>query len=327
MRAVLIQNDAPGYRASLQNVDPARLPEGDVLVEVEYSTLNYKDSLALTGRAPVVRKFPMVPGIDLAGRVVESRSKLFRPGDVVLVNGFGLGETHWGGYAELARLDAEWLVPMPDDFSPAKAMAVGSAGFSAMLSIMALEAGGITPDKGDILVTGAVGGLGSMAVALLARLGYRVVAATRRVADEGNYLRSLGAADLIDSNELSDKGKPLQKERWAGAIDVAGSHTLVNACAQTKRGGLVAACGLAQGMELPGTVAPFILRGVTLKGIDAVYCSVTCRRIAWARIAHDLDSTLLAQMAQFIDLSEIRTAALDQLAGKLRGRMVVKVKQ
>lgn len=326
MRAVLIHNDAPGYRVSLQNVDPARLPAGDVLVEVEYSTLNYKDSLALTGRAPVVRKFPMVPGIDLAGRVVESQSTLFKPGDPVLVNGFGLGETHWGGYAELARLDAEWIVPMPEGFSPAKAMTVGTAGFSAMLSVMALEGAGITPDKGDVLVTGAVGGLGSMAIALLSRLGYRTVAATRRVSEEGVYLRNLGASDLIDLQELSAPGKPLQKERWAGVIDVAGSHTLVNACAQTRRGGLVAACGLAQGMEFPGTVAPFILRGVTLKGIDAVYCPVSCRNAAWTRLAHDLDTNLLAQMAQFIDLSEIRTAALDQLAGKLRGRMVVKVK-
>lgn len=325
MRAILIDKDEAGYRAALREVDAALLPAGDVLVRVECSTLNYKDCLAITGKGPVVRKFPMVPGIDLAGTVVESAHPAFKAGDRVLLNGFGVGETHWGGHAELARLDGDWLLPLPEAFSAHEAMAIGTAGYTAMLCVLALEDGGVAPGSGEILVTGAAGGVGSVAVALLSGLGYQVIASSGRLADEGGYLQELGAAGVIARDELSAPGKPLQKERWAGVIDVAGSHTLANACAQTNYGGTVAACGLAQGMDFPATVAPFILRGVSLRGIDSVYCPLARRRTAWARLARDLDKAKLAVMTREINLDEVISAAHEQLAGHVRGRLVVRV--
>jgi acrylyl-CoA reductase (NADPH) len=326
MRTILIDKDDSGYRANLKDVDEALLPAGEVLVEVAASTLNYKDALAITGRGPVVRKFPMVPGIDLAGTVLESADPAFRPGERVLLNGFGVGESHWGGLAERARLSAAWLIPLPDAFTPSEAMAIGTAGYTAMLCVLALEEAGVASGDGEVLVTGAAGGVGSVAVAVLARLGYRVVAASGRIATEGDYLRGLGAAALIDRAELAAPGKPLQQERWAGVIDVAGSHILANACAQTRYGGTVAACGLAQGMDFPATVAPFILRGVTLKGIDSVYCPLERRRLAWQRIARDLDKGRLAAMTRTIGLDEAIAAAGELLAGRVRGRLVVQVR-
>lgn len=266
--AILIESDADGYRAGLSQIDPERLPPGDVKVRIAYSSLNFKDGLAITGKSPVVRSFPMVPGIDLAGTVEESSHAEFKVGDQVVLNGWGVGEGHWGGLAQYARLQGDWLVPLPATFSPAQAMAIGTAGYTAMLCVLALERHGVTPEQGEILVTGAAGGVGSVAVALLARLGYRVVASTGRAA-EADYLRALGATEIIDRATLSAPGKPLARERWAGVVDSVGSHTLANACAATRYGGTVAACGLAQGMDLPGSVAPFILRGVTLVGVDS----------------------------------------------------------
>ncbi len=270
MKAILINKDDNGYRAELTDVDEAQLPEGDVTVAVDYSTLNYKDSLAITGSSPVVRNFPMVPGIDFAGVVEESSNPEFKPGDKVLLNGWGVGEVHWGGLAEKARVKGDWLISLPDAFTPKQAMAIGTAGYTAMLCVLALEKNGVTPDKGEIIVTGAGGGVGSVAIAILAKLGYTVTASTGRPS-EADYLNALGAASIIDRQELSEKGRPLGKERWAGGVDAVGSHTLANVCATTKYGGTVAACGLAQGFDLPATVMPFILRGVTLAGIDSVY--------------------------------------------------------
>lgn len=323
-RAILIDKDDHGYRASLQELDETRLPEGEVRVRVSHSTLNYKDALAITGKGPVVRQFPMVPGIDLAGVVEESRHPDFQAGDAVLLNGWGVGETHWGGLAQLARLKGDWLIPLPAGFSAAEAMAVGTAGYTAMLSVLALERHGVTPDRGEVLVTGASGGVGSFAVALLARLGYRVVASTGRP-EEADYLKGLGAAELIERASLSEPGRPLGRERWAGAIDSVGSHTLANVCASTRYGGCVAACGLAQGMEFPATVAPFILRGVTLAGIDSVMRPRADRLEAWSRLARDLDKRLLAPITRTIGLEDAIAVAGDLLAGKVRGRVVVDV--
>ena len=325
-RAILIEKDDHGYRAGLQELDETRLPEGDVRVRVSHSTLNYKDALAITGKGPVVRQFPMVPGIDLAGVVEESRHPGFKAGDAVLLNGWGVGESHWGGLAQLAQLNGDWLIPLPEGFSAAEAMAIGTAGYTAMLSVLALERHGVTPDKGEVLVTGANGGVGSVAIALLARLGYQAVASTGRP-EEAEYLKSLGAAGIIERASLSEPGRPLGRERWAGAIDSVGSHTLANVCASTRYGGCVAACGLAQGMDFPATVAPFILRGVTLAGIDSVMRPRADRLEAWSRLARDLDKTLLAPITHTIGLEDAIAVAGDLLAGKVRGRVVVDVRR
>ncbi len=323
-RAILVEKSDSGQSVRVAELDESALPPGDVLVRVERSTVNYKDALAITGKAPVLRKFPMVPGIDGAGEVVESSHASFRPGEKVLVNGFGVGEAHFGCLAGMARLDGNWLLAIPSAFTPAQAMAIGTAGYTAMLCVMALERHGVTPGKGDVLVTGAAGGVGSVAVALLSKLGYRVVASTGR-ATEAPYLTGLGAAEVIDRATLSAPGKPLQKERWAGVVDSVGSHTLANACASTRYGGAVAACGLAAGMDFPATVAPFILRGVTLAGVDSVMAPMALRREAWQRLARDLEPGRLAAMTREIALAEAIPLASDLLAGKVRGRVVVDV--
>ena len=313
-----------GYQAALRELDESELPDGDVTVRVSYSGMNYKDALAITGKAPVVRRFPMVPGIDLAGVVEHSDSPSYAPGDRVLVNGWGIGETHWGGLAQRARVSADWLVPVPDAISERQAMSIGTAGYTAMLSLMTLESHGLTTDSGDVLVTGANGGVGGFAIALLACGGYSVVASTGRPA-EADYLRRLGATTIIDRAELSEPGRPLGKERWAAAIDSVGSHTLANACAGTKAGGAVAACGNAQGMDLPATVAPFILRGVSLLGINSVTQPRDKRVAAWNRLAAELDLDLLPAMSREVGLSEALSVANDLLDGRIRGRIVVDV--
>lgn len=322
-KAILIEKGSP---ARLAELDDGQLPDGDVTIRVTHSTLNYKDALAVTGRSPVVRAFPMVPGIDLAGTVEASRSAEFTKGDVVTLNGWGLGETRWGGLAERARVGAEALVKVPPPFDARQAAAIGTAGFTAMLSVLALERHGVTPDRGEVLVTGAAGGVGSVAIALLARRGHAVVASTGRPS-EAAYLTGLGAARVIDRAELGAPGKPLQAERWAGVVDAVGSHTLANACAQTRQGGAVTACGLAGGMDFPATVAPFILRGVTLCGIDSVHAPRSLRLEAWARLATDLDPGRLAEMTREIGLAEALAAAPALLAGQVRGRLVVDVRR
>ncbi|QKZ04781.1 MDR family oxidoreductase [Pseudomonas eucalypticola] len=322
--AIVIEQDDNGQRASVQALDESRLPEGDVTIDVAYSTLNYKDGLAITGKGPVVRSFPMVPGIDLVGTVSQSAHGCCQPGDTVLLNGWGVGEGHWGGLAQKARVNGDWLIPLPSAFTPAEAMAIGTAGYTAMLCVMALERHGVTPDQGDVLVTGANGGVGSFAIALLARLGYRVVASTGR-SSEHEYLKHLGASEVIDRASLSAPGKPLGKERWAGAVDSVGSHTLANVCATTRYHGAVAACGLAQGMDFPGSVAPFILRGVSLLGIDSVKRPQADRIEAWERLARDLDRDLLALISREIGLSEVVAVAAQLMDGGVRGRVVVDV--
>ncbi|WP_353146135.1 MDR family oxidoreductase [Pollutimonas bauzanensis] len=323
--AILVEKDEAGYRASLKQVDETALPEGDVLVRVQYSTLNYKDALAITGKSPVVRKFPMVPGIDFVGTVEQSAHADFKVGDEVILNGWGVGETHWGGLAQKARVKGDWLIPLPQDMQPEHAMAIGTAGYTAMLCIMTLERHGVTPDKGDILVTGAAGGVGSIAVSILAKLGYRIVASTGRP-DEADYLRSLGADEIIDRNTLSEPGKPLAKERWAAAVDSVGSHTLANVCAGMRYRGVVAACGLAQGMDFPSSVAPFILRSVTLAGIDSSHCPVPERKEAWRRLAAELDIAKLDQIStSIIGLSDTIANSQELLVGKVRGRIIVDV--
>lgn len=321
-KGILINKDNHGYRAELADIDDSQLPEGDVTVRVSHSTLNYKDGLAITGKGPIVRQFPMVPGVDLAGTVEDSSDPDFKPGDQVLLNGWGVGEGHWGGLAQRARLQGKWLIPLPSAFTPAQAMAIGTAGYTAMLAIMALEKNGVTPDKGDVLVTGANGGVGSFAIALLAKLGYRVVASTGRLG-ESDYLTSLGAAEIIDRATLAEPGRPLAKERWAGAIDSVGSHTLANICASTRYWGTVATCGLAQGMDFPASVAPFILRGVTLAGIDSVMRPRQDRIDAWARLARDLDVSLLPLISREIGFSEVVETAHLLMDGQIRGRIVV----
>jgi acrylyl-CoA reductase (NADPH) len=323
-KGILITKDDAGYKAQLQSIDEDVLPEGDVKVKVEWSTLNYKDGLAITGKSPVVRRFPMVPGIDFAGTVIESANPSWKIGDRVVLNGWGVGETHCGGLAEVARVKGEWLVALPEKFTARQAMAIGTAGYTAMLCVLALEKHGIKPADGEILVTGANGGVGSVAIALLAGLGYRAVAATGRVA-EADHLKALGAVDVIDRQELAAPGKPIGKERWAGVVDAVGSHTLANACATTKYRGAVAACGLAGGMDFPATVAPFILRGVTLYGIDSVMAPLAVRQEAWSRLARDLDPAKLDAMTSEIGLGEAIEVATRLLEGKVRGRVVVDV--
>ena len=320
--ALLLEKSDAGFSANVRSVDDAKLPEGDVLVRVEHSTLNYKDGLAITNKGPVVRSWPMVAGIDGAGTVLESSHPAWKAGDLFVHNGWGVGETRWGCLAERARLMGDWLVPLPSAFSTLQAMAIGTAGYTAMLCVLALERHGIKPGDGEVLVTGATGGVGSVATALLARLGHRVTAATGKLA-EAAYLTGLGASAVIDRAELSSPGKPMQKERWAAVVDAVGSHTLVNALAQTRYGGVVAACGLAQGADLPGTVLPFILRGVTLAGIDSVMAPLAARREAWARLAVDLDASALAAITEVVPLSQAIPKAHALMDGQVRGRVVV----
>lgn len=323
-KGILIEKDDAGYRAGLAELDDTQLPEGDVTVKVQYSTLNYKDGLAITGKGPVVRRFPLVPGIDLVGTVEASTHEGIAVGDSVVLNGWGVGENHWGGLAQKARLKGEWLVPLPAAFTPRQAMSIGTAGYTAMLCVMALERHGVTPDQGEILVTGANGGVGSVAVALLAKLGYTVVASTGRL-EESAYLKSLGATEVIDRAQFTEPGRVLAKERWAGAIDTVGSHTLANVCASTRYRGSVAACGLAQGMDFPSSVAPFILRGVTLVGVDSVMCPRAERLEAWTRLGRDLDIAKLDLITHEIVLAEAIPAAAELIAGRIRGRVVVDV--
>ena len=322
--AIVIEKDEAGYRASLKAIDEASLPEGEVTVRVEYSTVNYKDGLAITGKSPVVRKFPLNAGIDFAGTVETSADARFKQGDRVVLNGWGVGETHSGGLAQKARVKADWLVPLPAGLTTRQAMAIGTAGYTAMLCVLAIERHGIKPESGDILVTGANGGVGSVAIALLTKLGYRVVASTGRP-EQAEYLRSLGAAEVIHRDELSAPGRPLGKERWAGVVDSVGSHTLVNACAATRYGGAVAACGLAQGLDFPASVMPFILRGITLYGIDSVMAPQAKRLAAWQRLAQDLDLVKLAEITTEIPLAAALQAGVDILAGHIRGRVAVDV--
>ena len=322
--AILIEQDNEVSRARLASLDESQLPEGNVLVHVEYSTLNYKDGLAITGKGPVVRRFPMVPGIDFAGTVATSTHPAYQRGDRVVLNGWGVGESHWGGLAQRARVDGDWLIALPEGLTTKQAMAVGTAGYTAMLCILALERHGMTPASGDVLVTGANGGVGGFAIALLAQRGYRVVASTGRP-HETAYLTQLGAAEIIDRQTLSSPGKPLQKERWAAAIDSVGSHTLANVCAGVRANGAVAACGLAQGMDFPATVAPFILRGVSLLGINSVTRPIAERQAAWRRLAQDLDRARLDAMTREIGLADAIAAADELLDGRVRGRLVVHV--
>ncbi len=324
MFQALMLDNANGFSAAVQSVDESRLPSGDVTVAVRYSTLNYKDGLAICNKAPVVRSWPMVAGIDGAGTVLESSHPDWKAGDAFVHNGWGVGETHWGCLAGKARLKGEWLVRLPAAFTPRLAMAIGTAGYTAMLCVLALEDHGLTPDAGEVLVTGATGGVGSVAVALLGRLGYRVTAATGKAA-EADYLKALGAGTVIDRAELAAPGKPLQKERWAAVVDAVGSYTLANALAQTRYGGVVAACGLAQGMDLPGSVAPFILRGVTLAGIDSVMAPLAKRQRAWDRLARDLDPALLERMIDEVPLEGAIAKAQQLMAGQVRGRVVVRL--
>jgi len=321
-KAILIERDERPYRAGFTALNEARLPAGDVTVRVDYSTLNYKDALAITGKAPVVRQFPMVPGIDLAGSVQESENPSYRVGDRVVLNGWGVGEQHWGGLAQMARVKAEWLIPLPAEFTARQSMAIGTAGYTAMLCVIALERHGVAPDSGEILVTGAAGGVGSVAVAVLAKLGFRVAAVTGRAA-EAEFLKRLGAAEVLDRALFASPGKPLGKERWAGAIDVVGSHTLANVCASMRYRGVVAACGLAGGLDFPATVAPFILRGVTLAGVDSVMCPRVDRLEAWRRLGQDLDVAKLELLTEEIGLSQVLDRARELIEGRIRGRLVV----
>ena len=326
-KAVVLHKDEGGFRAGLESLEESRLAplgDGDVLVGIEYSTLNYKDGLALTNKGPVVRQWPMVPGIDGAGTVIESHHPNWKSGDAVIHNGWGVGETRWGCMAARAVLSGDGLVRLPAVFSARQAMAIGTAGYTAMLCVMALERHGVKPGDGNVLVTGATGGVGSIAVALLARAGHLVTAVTGK-ADEADYLKALGATEVVDRAAFSAPGKPLQRERWAGAIDAVGSHTLVNVLAQMRYGGVAAACGLAQGADLPGTVMPFILRGVTLAGVDSVMAPLVQRQAAWQQLARDLDPTLLERMTEEIALTEAIARAQDLMAGRVRGRLVVRI--
>jgi acrylyl-CoA reductase (NADPH) len=323
-KAILIDKTNGAQSVRLADLDEGQLPEAPVTVRVEYSTINYKDGLAITGKSPVVRKFPMVPGIDFAGVVETSTSDAWRTGDRVLLNGWGVGEGHWGGLAQKARVNPAWLQRLPERFTAQQAMAIGTAGYTAALCVEALVKAGLTADRGEVLVTGASGGVGSVAVALLARAGFNIVASTGK-ASESDYLKSLGASQVMDRNELSQAGKPLQKERWAAVVDSVGSHTLANACAQTRYRGLIAACGLAQGMDFPASVAPFILRGISLLGVDSVMAPRELREPAWNRLARDLDPTALERISKVIGLGEVVAAAQEIVSGKVRGRIVVDV--
>lgn len=323
-KAVVVQKTDDGQRVGLTDFDDAALMEGDVTVRIAWSALNYKDGLALTGRAPVVRRFPMIPGIDFAGTVEASDHPQWKPGDQVILNGWGVGETHLGAFAEKARVKGDWLVPLPQGMSAREAMAIGTAGYTAMLAVIALERHAITPDRGPVLVTGAAGGVGSVAIALLAKLGYTVIASTGRP-QESDYLKGLGASEIIDRTELTGTVRPLGKERWAGGIDSVGSVTLANALSMTRYGGAIAACGLASGMDLPASVAPFILRGVSLLGIDSVNCPRPIRLEAWNRLASDLDRGKLEALTSQIDLDGVIDAGAAILEGQVRGRIVVKI--
>ncbi|MGB5329439.1 MAG: MDR family oxidoreductase [Gammaproteobacteria bacterium] len=323
-QAYQIGKNDDGQRCTLTQLDDNDLMEGDVTVRVEYTTLNYKDGLAMTGRSPVVRKFPLTPGVDFSGTVIASEHADFNQGDQVILNGFGVGEAHSGGYAQKARVSGDWLVPVPEGLDMRHAMAIGTAGYTAMLSVMALEDHGLNPDHGDILVTGASGGVGSVAVAVLSKLGYRVIATTGRM-NEKDFLLGLGAADVLDRAGFAEKARPLGKELWSGAIDVAGGNTLANVLSQLKYGGAAAICGLAESMSLPTTVAPFILRGISMYGIESVMASIAKRKIAWTRLASDLDLTLLDDLSFDLDFEDLPQAAEDILDGKIRGRAVVKL--
>lgn len=322
--AVVIEKTDGGTKAALTDFDEANLMDGDVIVRVEYSTLNYKDGLAITGKAPVVRRFPMIAGIDFAGTVESSTHPAWKPGDKVVLNGWGCGETHLGAYAEKTRVKGDWLVPLPKSMSAREAMAIGTAGFTAMLAVMALDRHGLSPARGPIAVTGAAGGVGSVAIALLAKLGFAVHAVTGRP-QEADFLKGLGAAEIVERKELTGPARPLAKERWAGAIDAVGSTTLANLLSMIRYGGAVAACGLAGGMDLPASVAPFILRGVCLYGIDSVMCPLDRRREAWKRLESDLDRQKLAMITREIGLPDVFGVAPEILAGQVRGRIVVKI--
>jgi acrylyl-CoA reductase (NADPH) len=323
-KAIVIDKAEQGQSVSLTDFDETNLMDGDVTVAVQWSTLNYKDGLAITGKAPVVRRFPMIAGIDLAGEVRASSHPDWRPGDKVILNGFGLGETHLGAFAEIARVKGQWLVRLPQGLSARDAMAIGTAGYTAMLAVMALERHGLKPEHGPVVVTGAAGGVGSVATALLARLGFSVIASTGRP-QEAEYLKRLGASEIVDRGELGKPARPLAKERWAGGIDSVGSHTLANLLSMTKYGGAIAACGLAGGMDLPTSVAPFILRGVSLLGIDSVQCPANLRTEAWRRLDSDLDRGKLAAITREIGLAEVIDAAGSIVEGRVRGRIVVKI--
>jgi acrylyl-CoA reductase (NADPH) len=322
--AILIDKNDAGQTVQLQQVDESQLPDGNVTIDVAYSTLNFKDGLAITGKSPVVRKFPMVPGIDLAGTVRESSHPDWKAGDKVVLNGWGVGEGHWGGLAQVARLNGDWLVPLPAAFSEKQAMAIGTAGYTAALCVEALVQHGVTPEQGEVLVTGATGGVGSVAIALLKKAGFTVAAATGK-ASEVDYLTQLGAASVVDRADLIVPGKPLQRERWAGVVDAVGSTTLANACAQTRYGGAVTACGLAGGADFPSSVMPFILRGVALLGIDSVMAPKGPRMAAWARLGRDLDLSALDMIGQEIGLEDAIAAASGLMDGTVRGRFVVDV--
>jgi acrylyl-CoA reductase (NADPH) len=323
-KAIQIEKTDDGQKVSLTELDECALPEGDVSIDVAYSTLNFKDGLAITGSSPVVRIWPIVPGIDLAGTVTDSTNPEFKAGDKVVLNGWGVGETHWGGLSQKAKLKGDWLVPLPAAFSEKQAMAIGTAGYTAALCVDALVDAGVTPDQGPLLVTGATGGVGSVAIALLKAEGFTVHALTGKMA-EADYLKALGADEVIDRSTMSEKGKPLQKELWAGVVDTAGSFTLANACAQTKYGGAVAACGLAQGFDLPATVMPFILRGVRLLGVDSVMAPKAKRLKAWDRLARDLDPAKLDAIGQEIGLGDAIDAAAKFMSGEVKGRYIVDV--
>ena len=325
-KAVFLQKNEQGeFKASVQELDESQLPgSGDVLVQISHSTLNYKDGLAICNKSPVVRQWPMVAGIDGAGTVLESAHSGFKPGDEVILNGFGVGETHWGCLAEKAKLKGDWLIKRPEGLSAAQAMAIGTAGYTAMLCVLGLEKSGVKPESGEILVTGATGGVGSIAIVLLNKLGYTVVATSGKP-EQTEFLKGLGASEVLDRKLLSEPGKPLQRERWAGVVDCVGSHTLANACAQTKYGGTVTACGLAQGMDLPSSVAPFILRGVALKGIDSVMAPLAVREDAWRRLASDLDLNKLNDLTRTLPLEDAIEAAAQIMAGTNTGRVLIKI--
>ena len=324
-RALRVHKTETGQETRFETLSEADLMPGDVTVRVSHSTVNFKDGLAITGKSPVVRTWPLIPGIDFAGEVIKSDSDAYKPGDRVVLNGWGVGESHYGGYSQVARVKGEWLVKLPPQISNADAMAIGTAGYTSMLCVIALERHGVTPDKGPIIVTGAAGGVGSVAIALLARLGYHVVASSRRKESEADYLTGLGAREIVDAAEFAGPGRPLAKERWAGGIDAVGSHTLANVLSATKYGGAVAACGLAQGLDLPASVAPFILRNVTLAGVDSVMRPRADREEAWSRLARDLDLAKLNTMVHPAKLSDVPDLGRAIVEGKVRGRVVVDV--
>jgi acrylyl-CoA reductase (NADPH) len=323
-KAIYLSREGDAFQARVAELDEARLPEGDVVVRVDYSTINYKDALAITNKSPIVRTWPMVAGIDASGVVESSEHPAWKPGDPVILNGWGLSETHWGGLSQKVRVKGDWLVRLPKGLTLRQTAALGTAGYTAMLCAMALERFGQAPDRGDIVVTGATGGVGSIAIMILAKRGYRVVASTGKASEEP-YLRSLGAAEIVDRNTLNQPGKPLQKERWGGAVDSVGSHTLANICAQTRPEGVVAACGLAQGMDFPVTVAPFILRGVTLAGVNSVFVPMERRQKAWDLLARDVDPGKLDALVEEIGLAQAIERAPDFIASRIRGRIVVDV--